>query len=103
MHEQRFAAIAVALAATGFLVAMGAAVVILGWLGVSVYAIIKLVGSAPEEPNAVAVVLLFVGIVTVLTALLGGAIALVGRSMTPKRRSSDADHRQVADGMEDVG
>lgn len=91
MHEHRFAAIAVALAAATFLITMGAVIVILGWLGVSIYAIVKLVGSAPESPNPVAVVLLFVGIVTALTALLGGGIALVGRSMTPKRRSRRAE------------
>ena len=43
-------------------------------------------GSAPDHPNAVAVVLSIVGIVTVSTLAIAAAIALLGRAMTPKRR-----------------
>ncbi len=86
MHEHRGTALAVAAVCVTFFVSLGAVVVVLGWIGFSIYALVKWIGAAPEQPNATALVLLFVGIVAVLTTLLGVGAGLVGRSMTPKKR-----------------
>ncbi len=72
-------------------VLLGAFVVVLGWTGFSIYAMVKWIGSAPDEANPVVIVLLFVGVVSlIVTAFLAG-LALVGRSMTPRKRDRDRD------------
>jgi hypothetical protein len=71
-------------------------VVVLGWIGVSVYALVKLIGSAPEDPSPVAVVLFFVLLVTTLVTAFMASIALIGRSMTPRKRRKDAGAAQLA-------
>jgi protein-S-isoprenylcysteine O-methyltransferase Ste14 len=86
MNEQRGAAIGVAVIVTAFLSILGALLVVLGWIGLSIYAAVKAIGSAPDSANPTVVVLLFVGLVTAFTVLLAAAIALVGRAMTPRKR-----------------
>jgi hypothetical protein len=56
------------------------------WTLVSVYAIVKWIGSAPENVNPVVIVLGVVMLVTLLVVLISVAVGLVGRSMNPKRR-----------------
>jgi cell division protein FtsX len=56
------------------------------WILVSVYAIVKWVGSAPERPNPVVIVVGVVLLVTLLVVLIAVAVGIVGRSMNPKRR-----------------
>ncbi len=86
MNDRRGAAIGVAILIVAFLSILGALLVVLGWVGMSVYAAVKAIGSAPDSANPTVVVLLFVGLITVFTVLLAAAIALVGRAMTPKKR-----------------
>ncbi|MGZ8567015.1 MAG: hypothetical protein ACXWW5_01745 [Actinomycetota bacterium] len=95
MHENRGAALAVAGAIVTFFVLLGVLIVVLGWTGFSIYALVKWIGSAPDDANPVAVILLFVGLVTVLTTALLAGLALVGRSMTPRKR--DRDRREQAE------
>ena len=57
------------------------------WLLVSVYAIVKWIGSAPDEANPVVIVVGVVLLVTLLVLLIAVAVGLVGRSMNPKRRA----------------
>jgi uncharacterized membrane protein YeiB len=53
----------------------------------TVYAIVKAIGSAPDSASALTVLLGVVLTVTLFVTLLGGGIALVGRSIDPKDRS----------------
>ncbi len=53
----------------------------------TVYAIVKAIGSAPKEASAVTVLVGVVLVVGTCTAALGGAVALLGRAMNPKKRS----------------
>jgi membrane protein implicated in regulation of membrane protease activity len=69
-----------------FLMILGSLVLILGWIGLSIYAMVKAIGSAPDAANPEVVVLLFVGLVSAFTVFLAVAVALAGRAMTPKRR-----------------
>ncbi|MGZ4148580.1 MAG: hypothetical protein ACXVQJ_00925 [Actinomycetota bacterium] len=91
MHEHRGPSIAVAAVATVFLCAFAGLVVALGWTGVSVYAIVKWVGRAPDDVNPVVIVLLFVGIVTFVTLGMAGAMWAVGRSMASRKRAEPAE------------
>lgn len=86
MNDRRGAAIGVAILIVAFLSILGALLVVLGWVGMSVYAAVKAIGSAPDPANPTVVVLLFVGLITVFTVLLAVAVALVGRAMTPRKR-----------------
>jgi cell division protein FtsX len=57
------------------------------WILVSVYAIVKWIGSAPDQANPVVIVVGVVMLVTLLVLLIAVAVGLVGRSMNPKRRA----------------
>lgn len=67
--------------------------VVLAWLLVggiylflTVYALVKAFGSAPDEPNTTVVVLGIVGLVTGLLLLFAVAVGLLGRAANPKKR-----------------
>lgn len=82
-----------ALAVAGFTIAMStifaAVLVVLTWLALTIYAIVKWIGAAPDAPSPTTVLLLVVSLVTALVLALTVPIALVGRSMTPRRRRKD--------------
>ena len=56
------------------------------WTLVCIYAIVKWVGSAPDDVNPTVIVLGVAGLVTLLVVLIAVGVGLVGRSMNPKRR-----------------
>jgi hypothetical protein len=89
MREHTGISIAIALVCVAFLATLPAALTVAIWLGFSLYAAIKAIGSAPDAPNATAIVIMVGGLVTVLAVGLGATIYLLGRSMTPKRRRRD--------------
>jgi predicted Co/Zn/Cd cation transporter (cation efflux family) len=82
----RGVAITVTLASFGFGVALPVLVVVGVYAMITVYAIVKAVGSAPDQPNAVAIALGIVGLVTVFVVIITAAISLIGRAADPKRR-----------------
>jgi hypothetical protein len=86
MREHTGVALAIVAAVVGFFATLATVLVVLLWTAVSIYAIVKWIGSAPDEPSATTLLLVVVGIVTGLTLALAGAVALVGRPMTPRRR-----------------
>ncbi len=56
------------------------------WTLVCIYAIVKWIGSAPDDVNPTVIVVGVAGIVTLLVVLIAVGVGLVGRSMNPKRR-----------------
>ena len=67
--------------------------VLLAWLLVggiylylTIYAVVKAIGSAPDEPNATVVVLGIVGLVTGLLLVFAAGVGLLGRAANPKKR-----------------
>ena len=56
------------------------------WTLVCIYAIVKWVGSAPDDVNPTVIVLGVAGLVTLLVVLIAVGVGLVGRFMNPKRR-----------------
>jgi len=78
-----------------FLTILGALIVVLGWIGLSIYALVKAIGPAPDSANPTVVVLFFAGLVATFTVLLAAMLALIGRAMTPRRRER-RDAEQLA-------
>jgi hypothetical protein len=89
MREHRGLAIAIATVAVVFLAALPFLIPTTIWIALTIYAIVKAAGAAPEQANANVVVLSIVGIVSLFTLAIAVAIALLGRAMTPKRRRRD--------------
>jgi hypothetical protein len=89
MQQHRGAAIGVAVASVTFFVSLSAVLVGLGWIALTIYAIVKAIGDASEAPDPLAVVLMFVLLVGGLVTGLTASLALIGRSMTPRRRRRD--------------
>jgi hypothetical protein len=78
--------LAVAGISFGFWVVLSILIAVGLYTALTIYAIVKAVGSAPDEPNAVAVLLIIVGLVTLFVTLLAGVVAFVGRFSEPKKR-----------------
>lgn len=97
MGDNRGPAVAVAMMIVTFLALLGALVVVLGWIGLSIYALVKAIGSAPDGANPRVVVMLMGGLVATFTVLLTVGIALVGRAMTPRRRKEDPSEQLALD------
>jgi Na+/phosphate symporter len=74
-----------ALASVWFTI-LGVVIVPILWLSLTVYAVVKAIGSAPEAPSATTIALIVVAIVTVLVAIFAGLVALIGRSMKREKR-----------------
>jgi hypothetical protein len=87
MKEHSGLAIAVALGVLVFFVALPAAIVALVYLFGSVYAIVKAAGVGGRSPNPATILIGVVVIVSALVTLLYCGIAVIGRSMDPKRRA----------------
>jgi len=91
MREHTGAALAIAGISTVFLTMFAAVLVVLTWTSLTIYALVKWIGSAPENASATTVCLIVVGLVTALTLGLVAIVTLAGRSMTPKRRRPSED------------
>jgi hypothetical protein len=91
MREHSGAAIAVAGIATTFFIVFASVLAVLMWASLTVYALVKWIGSAPEAASATTVLVMVLALVATLTLGLAGVIALVGRSMTPRRRRRSDD------------
>lgn len=86
MHEHRGLSIAIALASLGFFATLAAVLVVALWIALSVYALVKMIGSAPDSADPVVVLVAVVLLVSAFVVGLGGTIALLGRPMTPRKR-----------------
>jgi hypothetical protein len=73
-----------------FYVAMAAFIVVGMWTILSVYAIVKWIGSATEAPDPTVIVLSVVLLVTLLVTLFAVGIGFLGRSIVPKKRKKAA-------------
>jgi hypothetical protein len=87
MKEYSGLAIVVAVGAIFFFAALPAALVALVYVFGSVYAIVKATGVGGRSPNPATVLIAVVLIVSMLVTLFYCGIAVIGRSMDPKRRA----------------
>ena len=86
MREQSGVAIGIAGTLTTYLTIFAWLLVPLVWLSLTIYALVKWIGSAPDAASPTVILLIVLGLVTTLTLIMAALVALVGRSMTPKRR-----------------
>jgi hypothetical protein len=86
MRENRGLAAVIAISSLVFLVTLPFTIPSAIWLVIFVYAIVKAIGSAPEQPDPAALLIAIIAIVTFFTLAISVAISLLGRAMTPKRR-----------------
>ncbi len=81
----------VSLAVAGFSVAYLMVLPVLLAIGVytfiTVYAIVKAVGSGPDTADAGTVLIGIVGLVTLFVVLFGGGLWAIGRAADPKKRT----------------
>ena len=87
MKENSGLAIAIAAGMILFFAVLPAAIVVLVYLFLSVYAIVKGAGAGGRSPNPATVLVGVTLIVSTLVALLYAGIALVGRAMEPNKRT----------------
>jgi hypothetical protein len=97
VHENRFAALGVAAVSVIFFMLLAFLLVVTVWIALSVYALVKAIGSAPDDASPRTVLLIVVGLVGLFTLGFAGGVRLLGRSMVTRRR-----HAQVT-GFEDAG
>jgi hypothetical protein len=86
MREHRGLSIVLALASVGFFTGLAFVLTVAIWVTLSVYALVKMIGSAPDSADPVVVLVSIVLLVGVFATSFAGAVALVGRPMTPRRR-----------------
>ncbi|MEP6758843.1 MAG: hypothetical protein ABJB55_06590 [Actinomycetota bacterium] len=97
MREHTGTSIAIAVVATmGYTVWSGVIVVVL-WLSLTVYAIVKWIGAPTDHASPLTVLLLMVANVTLFALLLALAIYALGKPMRyKKRKHGDAERRELA-------
>jgi hypothetical protein len=63
-----------------------AAIAVAVYTFLTIYAIVKGLGSAPASASALTVLVGVVAIVSAFTVLIAGVVTLLGRSMNPRKR-----------------
>jgi hypothetical protein len=91
VREQRGPSIGIAVVTVAFFVLLPFLIPTSVWLVLTGYAIVKAIGSAPDSASATSVMLAVVAIVTFFTLAIAGLIYVIGRSMTPKKRSKEPE------------
>ena len=89
MRELRGPAIAVTAVIVVFTTMLGMILVPLGWTGLSIYAVVKWIGSGSDEAQAAALIVGTMVIVTVLVVLFAVGLRFVGKAMEPAKRRRD--------------
>ena len=86
MQEHRGIAMAIVSAIVGFTMTLAAVLIAVGWLGLTIYAIVKWIGGGSDEAGETELVLATMFLVTTLVALLAGGIWFLGRPMVSRKR-----------------
>jgi hypothetical protein len=84
--SQRGAALGIAGFTVAFFTLFPALLIVFLYLCITVYAVVKALGNASQDPSATVLFLLAIGVVVFLTILVTGGIYMIGRSSDPKRR-----------------
>jgi hypothetical protein len=85
VRELRGPALAIAAVIVTFCSFLATVIVVGGWTGLSVYALVKIIGGGSDDPDVAGILIALVLFVTVLVALLAGGIKLVGKAMEPAK------------------
>lgn len=79
-------AFAAAISSLGFWVLLPTLFVIGIYTYVTIYAIVKALGSAPDSPNPTVIIVGMVALTMLFLLLIAGGLALIGRMGDPKKR-----------------
>jgi 4-amino-4-deoxy-L-arabinose transferase-like glycosyltransferase len=93
VREHTGISVVIAGVAVAFMATLPWALAVAIWVAFSTYAAVKAIGSGSDAPNAVAIMVTVLGVVSLFVTALGATISVLGRSMTParRRRRKDAD------------
>jgi hypothetical protein len=89
MRENTGVAVGIAAIATLAFTVWGAVIALMLWLSLTVYAVVKAIGSPTDHASALTVLLIVVANVTLFVLLVAAAIALAGRPMHYRKRRDD--------------
>ena len=89
MREGTGISLAIGGLVSAFFTALGALVVVVTYLFVCVYAIVKLIGDADGHPDPATVIMGFVLLVSVLVVALLVGVRFLGKSLATRRRPAD--------------
>ena len=95
MRENSGIAIAIGGITTFAYVIWGAVIAVMLWSGITVYAIVKWIGSPQDDVSATTVLVMLVGTVALFPLLLTIAIYLVSKPMRYARRRAKKDPEQL--------
>jgi hypothetical protein len=76
----------VAVLSVGYLMVLPVLLAVGIYTFITVYAIVKAIGSGPDAPDAAVVLIGIVGLVTFFVVLLGGGLWAIGRAADPEKR-----------------
>ena len=87
MREHTGTAVAIALVATMAYAVWAAMIVVVMWLSLTIYAIVKWIGAPADHASARTILLLMVANITLFVLLLALAIYAIGKPMRHSKRS----------------
>jgi hypothetical protein len=90
MREGTGVSLAIGGLISGFFTVLGAIVVVVTYLFICVYAIVKWIGDADGHPDPATIIVGFVALVSVLVIAVMVGVRLVGRSLVSRRRDDTA-------------
>ena len=97
MRENTGTAVAIALVATMGYAVWAAVIVVIMWLSLTIYAVVKWIGTPTDHASPLTVLLLMVGNVTLFVLLLTLAIYAIGKPMRyGKRQRREAEQLALA-------
>jgi hypothetical protein len=91
VNEGGGVALGVAAAILAFFATLAFVIVVLMFVFLFVYSIVKGFGPATANPSATTVLIGVVAIVGALTVGFTGTLALIGKSLTPRKRKAGRD------------
>jgi hypothetical protein len=96
MRENTGVALAIGAVSTFAFTVWAAVVAVMLWSGITVYAIVKWIGSPQDHASATSLLVMLVGLVTVFPLLLAVAIYLVSKPMRYARKRGATKSEQLS-------
>jgi heme/copper-type cytochrome/quinol oxidase subunit 2 len=96
VRENTGVAVGIGIVSTFAFTIWAAVVAVMVWSGITVYAIVKWIGSPQDHASATSLLVMLVGLVTVFPLLLSVAIYLVSKPMRYARTRGKKDAEQLS-------
>jgi hypothetical protein len=98
MREHSGQSLAIAgIAALGYTIWAAVLVVVL-WVAITIYAVVKWIGAPNDHPSATTLLVIVVGLVTLWPLAIALGMYAIGRSMRPSKRKRHDGLASPADG-----